>query len=750
MSWFVPKTSVGRLPACSFGVALVILALGVAPSAAQQPADNAPRPQVHPFRAAHPPVIDGALDDDVWNQAPTETTDWLSYNPLYGQRIPQRTTVWVAYDDDALYFAFKCDDPEPGGVKTSVSRRDNVFSDDWVGLGLDSLGTGQTSYDLMVNPSGVQMDLLNSVATGEDLAPDLIWDSAGRLTDSGYTVEIRVPLQSIRFKGGQNVRMGVMFWRRISRAGISVSWPAFRPGSWVFETVATMTFPELRARPPREVIPSTTFSMNQQRDSPSRWGRAQNTGDFGVSTKIGLTPTIILDATINPDFSQIESDAFQVLVNQRFPVYFSEKRPFFMEGAGVFTLAGTLGQPGQQSLYSAVNTRTIIDPVFGAKVTGNTGPFTFATLTAIDHEPGDSLPAGEIGAGRQRTFNVARGQYSLGTASYVGAIATDTEFAGGFNRVAGVDVSLKLSPGQRLGMFALESDTRSPRTADSRSGFGSQVRYSYDSLTWNLLGQIEHYDRRFQMDTAFINRVGETNVLLNLARNLYPAKTKSWLRRVQPFATYIATDDLVQGGNEQVATGGVYLYLTRQGFFRFDLSKGHEPFAGQRFKADRWRLLSNAQLFRWLRFYANGNGGYATFYHPAAPYQGRSSDVSAGVTYQPSGRFSEAIDFERVAFDRDATGERVYTVHILNTRTTYQFTNHFFLRAIVQYDSSQNRVLNDFLASYELRPGTVFYAGYGSLLEQRDFRDELWLTGVGRYQTVRRGLFLKASYLHRF
>ena len=124
--------------------------------------------------------------------------------------------------------------------------------------------------------------------------------------------------------------------------------------------------------------------------------------------------------------------------------------------------------------------------------------------------------------------------------------------------------------------------------------------------------------------------------------------------------------------------------------------------------------------------------------------------MSTGFTFQPSGRFLESIDFERVAFDRESTGERVYTIHILNTKTAYQFTNHFFLRAIAQFDSSGSQVLTDFLSSYELRPGTVFYAGYGSLIEQRDFRNEAWETGAGRYQTVRRGLFLKASYLYRF
>ena len=704
---------------------------------------------MHAYRVDRPPTIDGRLDDEAWTHAPVETTEWLSYNPLHGDKIAQHTTVWVAYDDNFFYFAFKCDDPEPQGIKTSVSRRDNIGGDDWVGLSLDSLGTGQQSYHMMVNPSGVQMDMLNSIAADEDINPDWIWDSAGRLTDTGYAVEIRLPLQSIHFTGGRDLRMGILFWRRVSRIGVSVAWPALEPGKWVFEKHAALIIPELQPRPPREVIPTTTFSRNQERASPQRWASADNKGEVGVSTKIGLTPTVTLDATVNPDFSQVESDAFQVQVNQRFPVYFSEKRPFFMEGAGIFTLAGT--QSGDQSFYSAVNTRNIIDPIFGAKLTGSAGKLNFATLTAVDQAPGESAAPAEFGFDRNRVFNVLRGEYAFTPASYVGAIVTDTEFAGTFNRVVGADLSWKVSPNQRVTGFALESVSRAQTQTQSAAGFGTQLRYSYNTKEWTVSSHFEHYDRDFRMDTAFLNRVGDTNGWFYLERDFYPDKTKyPWLRRVQPFSFTQATRDRLQRGDELFSLAGLRLFFTRQGFFRIDYLGGHEPFAGQTFKNNRWRMQSNAQIFRWLSFYANANGGYATFYDPVAPYQGRSSDVSTGFTYQPNGQLSESVDFERVAFDRASTGERVYTVHILNTKTTYQFTRHFFLRAIAQFDSSKQQVLTDFLSSYELRPGTVFYAGYGSLIEQRDYRNDLWVNGIGAYQTVRRGLFLKASYLHRF
>ena len=159
-------------------------------------------------RLAKPPVVDGILDDEAWTGAPLPAGTWLSYNPLHGDQIAQQTTVWVGYDADALYFAFRCDDPDPGGIKTSITRRDNIWSDDWVGLSLDALGTGQVSYHLMVNPSGIQLDMINTIAGYEDTSPDWIWESAGRVNDSGYAVEIRLPLQSIRFKGGADREHG--------------------------------------------------------------------------------------------------------------------------------------------------------------------------------------------------------------------------------------------------------------------------------------------------------------------------------------------------------------------------------------------------------------------------------------------------------------------------------------------------------------------------------------------------------------
>ena len=383
------------------------------------PRRRAPRaPKCARSASASRPSSTASSTTTAWSAAPLETGEWLSYQPLYGKAIPQRTKVWVAHDADYIYFAFQCDDPQPSAIKTSITRRDNIFGDDWVGLSLDALNTGQVSYHLMVNPSGVQLDMLNSAAGGEDMSPDFIWDSAGRLNDAGYAVEIRLPLQTIRFKAETKCGWASCSGGASAASDISVSWPALEPGKWVFEKHASLGYDELQPRLLREAIPSTTYARNQRREQPALWGDTEDDLDFGLSGKYGITSTITVDATINPDFSQVESDAFQAEVNQRFPIFFSEKRPFFMEGAGIFTLAG---QGNDNSLQRAVHTRRIIDPVFGAKVTGSVGRFTFGTLQrARSGCRTRSAGTDDPDFGKDRLFNVLRGQYSLGPSNYVG------------------------------------------------------------------------------------------------------------------------------------------------------------------------------------------------------------------------------------------------------------------------------------------------------------------------------------------
>jgi hypothetical protein len=684
---------------------------------------------LHALRAAAPPKLDGVLDEPIWTTTPQPLDRWVSYNPLRGEPAQQQTHVWIAYDDAAIYFAFRCLDPEPEKIRTTITRRDNAWNDDWVAVSLDSSRAGQVAYHMFVNPSGIQMDGLNSGSNGEDMAPDWVWQSAGRVDDRGYAVEMRVPLESLRFRSGSAVRMGVMFFRRNSRLGISWSWPEMVPGTWVFETHVPVVFGELRQPRLFEVIPSVTFSANRTRAVEDlAWQETNTDGDLGASVKYGLTSTVTLDATVNPDFSQVESDAFEVEVNQRFPVFFSEKRPFFMEGLGLFNLAGA---GGDSTMRTAVHTRRIIDPSVGVKLTGTAGRQTFALLSSAD---------AAVPGGRKKAYTIGRAIHNFGQGQYVGALATDTELGAEHNRVAGGDFLLRHGQSFTWNGSILYADTRLP-TGEAERGIGTQASYTYSTRRVTMLGQVEHYDRGFHMDTAFINRVGVTRGWQYQEVQFYPdEKRHGWIKRVAPFLWVMRAEDRVQGGPEHFVLPGLRFNFTRQGSLRIDFGRGAETFAGRRFTTGRAHVDGGAQITRWLNFNLSFQRGPGVFYDAVDPFSGTSAAFGVRADLQPNTKLSHRIGYTFVEFERD-TGEQVFDLHIVNLRNTYQFNPQFLLRAIVQFDSAERRVLGDFLASYELAPGTVVHAGYGTLLGDPERR---------RYLTTAHAVFFKASYLARF
>jgi hypothetical protein len=728
--------------------AAVVLALAVslAPSRGTAAED---RPRVEPLRVATPPAIDGRLDDDAWSAPPLALSDWITYNPVNGEKLAQQTEVRAVYDDRNLYFAFRCRDPEPAKVRGSLARRDNAWNDDWVGLSLDSVGNGQSSYDLFVNPLGVQGDILTTTSAGENTAPDFVWESAGRRTDAGYEVEMRVPLTTIRFVSGPEVKMGILFWRRVSRLGMSASWPEVPAGRSFIERHALLALRDLKQPLTLELIPSLTYARRQTRVARD-FGRADSDPDAGLSAKYGITSSSTIEGTINPDFSQVESDAFQVEVNQRFPLFFSEKRPFFMEGLGTFELAGV----GNDAIMrTAVHTRRIVDPFWGGKATGTVGKVGFGVLAAGDDAPGRPL-AGEVNPflDDRQEFVIARAQYSLGRSRYVGGILTNTQFGFGHNRVAGTDASMKMGDHTASATF-LATTTKTSDGRDTRSGRGGQMFYAYESKPFVFLVQGEHYDRGFQMDTAFLNQVGITQGWTYMAPSFYPDPKKyPWFKRIVPFFFAQYGKDRIQNGVPWIVVPGIRMHFTRQGFFRLDTIQGHEVWVGQTFRVRNTRVFGEAQITPWLRFFTLGQFGRAIFYDPVEPYLGARRSYQLDLTLQPTARFNETVSYNRVEFDRLQGGGRVYTVDVLNTKTTFQIDRRLSVRAIVQYDSSRHRILTDLLGSWELRPGTVAYAGYGSLIERQEWdgAQAQWLAGQGAYVTTHRGFFFKASYIHRF
>jgi len=405
-----------------------------------------------------------------------------------------------------------------------------------------------------------------------------------------------------------------------------------------------------------------------------------------------------------------------------------------MEGMGLFNIAGT---GGDSTMRTAVHTRQIVEPSGGVKLTGTAGRQTFAVLSAAD----ESLPGDP-----QKVFAIGRVIRNFAPGEYVGGLVTDIEYRGSHNRVAAADVAMRHGDRFQWSGALMHSDTRDLEGA-YRNGLGAQAGYSYNTRRLGISGHVEHFDRGFQMDTAFMNRVGLTRTWQYAEVQFYPdEKRYPWLKRIAPFVWGVHAKDRIENGTEPFILPGVRFNFTRQGFLRVDLGRGRETFGGERFRTSRHHIDGNAQILRWLNLGGSIDQGAGIYYDAIDPFGGTNKRRNIRVGLQPSSKLSNFIEYTYVKFDRES-GEKVFDVHVINLRNTYQFNPRFLIRAITQYDSSRRRVLGDFLASYELVPGTVVHAGYGTLLESRTPLDRPERTP---YEATARAFFFKASYLARF
>lgn len=702
-----------------------------------------------------PPEIDGLLGEEEWKGAEIIDGDWTVFSPAFGAKLGQRTIAYAAYDDDALYFALCCFDTEPNKIKTYIGKRDDCYNGDWFAVLLDTFNTKQSCYGHYGNPSGCQGDMIRyRTDTADDV--DWVWELAGRVNEEGYFVEMRIPLTSIRYRGGKEARMGVGFRRAIKRLGVCANWPDQPPGKGPLLVMATLVYRDLPVRRTFELMPAVTYSNNRDRASSETWAPVDHQADIGLNIKYGLTSTITLDATFNPDFSQVESDEFQVEVNQRYPIFYKEKRPFFMEGVDIFKMpiTGSYYVPSRLNLKTHVHTRRIVDPRWGAKLSGNIGNASLGIVTAGDEAPGrvDLEDGSAPFAGKNKFFAIGRTRYNFGQDNFIGGLFLDTEFADGYNRVAGVDAFYRLGGHQIMG-YALLTTARDPMGIDDNRGSAAVGGYQFDNQNLSMMAVGERFDEGFQMDTAFYNRTGITMGHLMASYSIYPDKEKyPWLKLIQPSVEISGGRDRLAGGNEFFGKVALKFNFIKNGRLLMSFSDGREPWAGDLFNIGGTLISGGVQLSKQLDLQGRISWTDAIYYAQDNPFAGSLKSQIIIVGLQPTSKFQQVISYTHEDFDRSLEGERIYTLHIINSQSVYQFTDKFFVRAIFRYDSFEKQLLTDFLASYVLVPGTVVYAGYGSLIERRkwDEPNRRWLPGLGDYLTTRRSFFFKASYLWRF
>jgi len=432
------------------------------------------KPVVVP-RFDKPPVIDGKPDEEVWKQAAV-FKDFYQTSPGDNIAPSKPTEALIGYDARTLYLAFRCYD-DADKVRATVAKRDDIFGEDNVRVYLDTFNDQRRAYVLGWNPLGVQADAIMTEGQGQDYSFDIVMESKGVITSDGWTLEVAIPFKSLRYEAGKGKLWGIHIWRNIDRFNDEIdSWmPNSRDISSLLSQEGHITGLEnISTERTLEIIPSVTVSETGKRVSaltpadlavdPTRLdpGRLVNQPlkfDLGVTAKYSITPTVTLDLAVNPDFAQVEADETVVTANQRFPIFFEEKRPFFLEGIEIF-----------RTPIQAVHTRAIVDPDVAVKLSGKRGRNTFGILVASDNAPGNftdeerqdpsQLPIIRKFIDKNAYVGILRLKRDIGKQSYMGLLFTSYNFIEKHNQLGGIDGRFQISKQKTLTFQVLGSASR--------------------------------------------------------------------------------------------------------------------------------------------------------------------------------------------------------------------------------------------------------------------------------------------------
>ena len=473
-------------------------------------AETAPAVTPHDIpRLAEGIVIDGKLDDAAWAQA-GEFDLAYEISPGDNTAPPVTTKARIGYTAEALYISFRAQDPKPGEIRAHLRDRDSAYRDDFIGIMLDTFDDQRRSYEFFVNPLGVQMDLIKDEASGEeDDSWDGLWTSAGRITDAGYEVELRIPFATLRFRDGEaRKRWALSFFRsyprsvrrQIANQKVSRDSNCFGCTFDKFEGMAGV-------RPGRnlEVVPSITIARPEHRETAG--GPWRNEGvniEPGIDVAWAPTPNMTINGTINPDFSQVETDQAQLNLNDSFALFFPEKRPFFLEGADYFN-----------TRLNVLYTRQVSDPSWGLRVTGRAGDGAYGAFVAQDTTTLLLVP-GVLGSGfrvldQSADVAVARYRYNVDEHTTLGVIGTFRHGEDYANDVVGIDGRWQKGA-HTLSAQVLRSDSKYPLAlgfADtSPTGTAMSGSYEFSNRAWYFNLGHTAVDPGFRADLGFIGQVG--------------------------------------------------------------------------------------------------------------------------------------------------------------------------------------------------------------------------------------------------
>lgn len=748
------------------------------PAAEAQPPANAPAlpsaaPPVGPPPGPPPPVgsapiritrisggieVDGVLGEVAWQQAaPVDL--WFETNPGDNTAPKVKSVGYLVYDDKYLYAGFEFSDPNPEAIRSPLRDRDNVPRDtDYGGVIIDPTNTGKTGIQMLANARGVQYDAIYDDSSGnEDTAPDFFWDASARIHDRGWTLELRIPFSSLRYPSGSPQTWRILLYRNYPRDFRYQFFSARLPRGRSCFICYSNELVGLTKLPTGGGLVFAPYLTGSYEATPTEALGSELEGSFkataGFDAKWRPNASTVIDATVNPDFSQIESDVAQITANERFALSFPEKRPFFLEGNDL------LATP-----ISAVYTRTITDPLWGVRGTGRVSGLSYTSLVAQDEGGGSVIiprsdSSEEVLQDFRSWVGIGRLRYDLGR-SFVSLLATTRELEdGGHNRVLGPDFEWRLGDRHRFTGQALGSWTRTPERPElspdwdgsASSGYTGRLQWRYNSPRLDASTIYQEVSRDFRADNGYVPQAGYREGYGELGYTLRPEE--GLLRRVRPFGLVDRAMDL---DNEllfqQLALGAnvdARWSSTLRLLYAFDrIRVGEEVLPRHQVLT----TLSVSPSMTFSRIDLTSSVGQQIDF--ANGRTGLGADVALGLTLQPTPHLELVLNESLRAIEVRSGGQwqRLFTARVDRLRATYSFNSRLFVRAIGQYEVTrrdpalytsavarkQAAFSGSALFAFKLNWQSVVFIGYG---DNRVFSDE-----TRQLEPEARQLFLKFSY----
>jgi hypothetical protein len=671
--------------------------------------------------------IDGLLNEEAWNNALTLE---LKYEIQPGENTPSpiRTEVLLTYDSKNLYSAFRCFDGDPTEIRARLTDREDFFGDDHVNIHIDTFNDERRHFTIGANPQGVQMD---AIATEHqfDWSWDAIFESAGKIYDWGYVVEMAIPFSQLRFqRAAENQIWGFDAWRVYPRSverflGVV---PSDRNNNCrACQMVKIQGFNGISPGKNVELVPTVTGVRTDARESlPDRqMERLHQDVDAGITGRWGMTPNLTFSATLNPDFSQVEADARQLDINQPFALHYQERRPFFQEGADFF----------QSPLIEAVYTRSLRDPIWGVKISGKEGDNTIAGFVVKDRLTNLILPSSQssdYASLLDSSFgSVARYRRDIGNRYTIGTLFTSREGDSYHNRVFGFDSDLRLTNKDRILFQFLGSNTRYPGdlSIDYDQPLGAfsdrafELNYEHETRSFHWSAGTENYGKRFRSDLGFVPQVDYRNYQGELGYRWVP-ETDSWFSTIRVNGSFRYEED--QSGNLLQRRADIFALYggPLQSIIAARVYRSRQAYNGAEFDIFYYGTFTGITPNRYVTIQLDTSFGNKIDY--ANTRLGDRIRLNPILTLNLGNHLN--IDLDHQYEKLDVEGGELYIANVSQGTLVYQFNVRTFVRSILQYvDYRYNTDLYDFemeprfrqlftqfLFSYKINPRTVLFIGY--------------------------------------